>query len=112
MTNTDHQPAELLRYASHEYLVYEVADHVEAAPSSIGVRLERHGNPKFSVYCTGSFVDGRLAQVQPDLIEQAVSDQARMMVRLLDHSPELQGFVRNWIEYCYRRYATADVSET
>jgi hypothetical protein len=65
MTNTDHHPPELLKHASHEYLVYEVADHAEHPPTSITVRLERHGSPKFSVYCTGHFVNGQLAGVEP-----------------------------------------------
>ena len=94
----------LLKHASHEYLVYEVADHAEHAPSSIGVRLERHGSPKFSVYCTGSFVDGKLVQVHTPGIEQAESDEERRMIRFVEGSRELQSFVRDWIEYCYRRY--------
>jgi hypothetical protein len=68
MPNAAHQPAELLKYASHEYLVYEVADHVEVPPSFLAVMLERHGMPKFRVYCTGRFVDGRLTKV-PDISE-------------------------------------------
>ena len=107
MTNTDHQPPELLKFASHEYLVHVVADHVEAPPSSIGVMLERHGSPKFSIYCTGSFVNGALAQVQTAPPEQSDSDEERMMTRLFDQSPELQAFVRAWIEYSYRRYETS-----
>jgi len=107
MADTDHQPPELLKLGQHEYLVYEVADHTEHAPSAIGVRLERNGNSKFSVHCTGNFVDGKLANVQPEPIEQADSNQARMMIRILDHSPELQSFVRTWIEYCHRRREAA-----
>jgi hypothetical protein len=105
MTAT-HQPPELLKYASHEYLVYEVADHVEAPHSTIGVILERHGASKFAIYCTGSFVDGKLTEVHTPASALAESDEERMMLRLFDHSPELQTFVRNWIEHCYRRYET------
>jgi hypothetical protein len=104
MTDADLRPPELLRHASHEYLVYEVAGHIEVPPSSIRVRLERHGSPKFSVYCTGSFIRGKLGQVQTPDIEQADSDEERTMIRLVEGSPELQGFVRAWIEYCYRKH--------
>ena len=106
MTDADLRPPELLKHASYEYLVYEVADHIEVPPSSIRVRLERHGSPKFSVYCTGSFVNGQLAGVEPPRIEQTGSDEERMMILLLEGSPELQRFVRDWIEYCYRRRET------
>jgi hypothetical protein len=88
--------------------VYEVAGHTEIPPSSIGVRLERHGSPKFSVYCTGRFVNGQLAVLEPPRIEQTGSDEERIMILLLECSPELQAFVRAWIEYCYRRYEAAD----
>ena len=104
MTSTDHRPPDLLKYASHEYLVYEVADQVEIPPSSIRVRLERHGSPEFSVYCAGSFIRGKLGQVQTPDIEQVDSDEERMMIRLVEGSPELQGFVRAWIEYCFRKH--------
>ena len=111
MTDTDRQPPELLKLGSHEYLVYEVADHVEARPSSIGVMLERHGAPEFAIYCTGSFVDGELTQVHAPESALAESDEERMMSRVFDHSPELQSFVWNWIEHCYRRYSKADSSQ-
>ena len=101
MTDTDHPPPELLKHASHEYFVYEDADHLKRPPSSTGVRLERLGEPKFSIYCTGSFVYGELAQVHTPQIEQAEPDEERMMIRLFEGSPELQSFVRAWIEYCY-----------
>ena len=110
MTSTDHAPPELLKYASHEYLVYEVADHVEHPPSSFGVMLERHGSPKFSIYCTGSFVNGKLTQVHTPATALSESDEERTMIRLFDHSPELQAFVRDWIEYRYWRYAIEDAS--
>jgi hypothetical protein len=106
MTAADPKPPEVFKHASHEYLVYEVADHAEHAPNSIEVRLERHGSPKFSVYCTGSFVEGQLTQVHTPGIEQAESDEERRMIRLVGGSPQLQSFVRNWIEYCYRKYDT------
>jgi len=101
MTDTDHRPPELLKHASHEYLVYEVGDHIEHPPGSIAVKLERHGSPKFSIYCVGSFVYGQLAQVQTNPIGQADSDEERMMAQLYEGSPDLQGFVRAWIEFCY-----------
>ena len=104
MTAAALRPSELFKLASHEYLAYEVADHAEHPPSSIGVRLERHGSPKFSVYCTGSFVDGQLTQVHTPGIEQAESDEERRMIRLVGGSQELQSFVRGWIECCHRRY--------
>ena len=44
--------------------------------------MERHGSPRFSVYCTGSFIRGKLGQVQTPDIEQADSDEERMMIRL------------------------------
>jgi hypothetical protein len=106
MTAAGLRPPELLKHASHEYLVYEVADYAEHAPSSIGVRLERYGSPKFSVYCIGSFIRGKLGQVHTPDIEQAESDEERRMIRLVGGSPELQSFVRGWIEYCYRRHQT------
>lgn len=106
MPNATHQPPELLRYASHEYLVSEVPRHIEASPGSIEVRLERHGASKFALYCTGSFVDGKLTEVNTPTVASTKSDDQRMMLRLFDHSPEMQTFVRNWIEHCYRRYET------
>jgi hypothetical protein len=106
MTDAEHRPAELLRHLSHEYLVYEVADHAEHAPNSIGVRLERHGSPEFSVYCTASIVDGKPAQIQTPSIEQAASIEERFMIRMIEGTPQLQSFVREWIEYCHRRYET------
>jgi hypothetical protein len=107
MTNADHRSPELLRHLSHDYLVYEVTDHAEHAPSSIGVSLERLGNPKFSIYCTGNFVDGKLSQVHLPSTEQAESDEELAMILLVEGSPELQSFVRNWIEYCFSRHGGA-----
>jgi hypothetical protein len=104
MTAAALRPPELLKHASHEYFVYEVADHAEIPPRSIGVRLERHDSPKFSVYCTGSFIRGKLGQVHTPDIEQAESDEERRMIRLVGGSQELQSFVRGWIECCHRRY--------
>jgi hypothetical protein len=104
MANADHQPPELLKLGTHEYLVYELADHVETPPSSFGVM--RHGDPKFAIYCTGTFIDGKLTEVHTPESALAESDEERMMSRVFDHSPELQTFVRNWIEFCYRRYET------
>jgi hypothetical protein len=104
MTDADPRPPELFKLASHEYLAYEVADHAEHPPRSIGVRLERQGSPKFSVYCTASCVRGKLGYVQTPDIAQADSDEERMTIRLFYSSLELQGFVRDWIECCYRRY--------
>jgi hypothetical protein len=106
MTTADPSPPELFKLGSHEYLAYACADHAEHPPSSIGVRLERHGNPKFSICCTASFVRGKLGYVQTPDIGQADSYEERMTIRLFYSSPELQGFVRDWIECCYRRYET------
>ena len=80
MESKDHRPPELLKHASHEYLVYEIADHVETPPSFIAVRLERDGRSEFSVYCTGTFVRGQLDEVQTASIEQADSDEERTMI--------------------------------
>jgi hypothetical protein len=84
--------------------VYEVADHAEHAPSSIGVRLERHSSPKFSIYFNGSFVDGQLTENKTPGIKQVDSNEERMITQLFGGSPKLQSFVRDWIEYCYRKY--------
>jgi hypothetical protein len=110
MTETSHQPSELLKLGSHEYFVYELADRVEKPPNSFGVMLARHGSPKFSIHCTASFANGKLTQVHTLASALADSDEERMMSRFFDRSPELQGFVRKWIEYCYWRYAIADAS--
>ena len=99
-------PPELLKYGGREYLVYEVADHAERAPTSIGVRLERQGEPRYSVFCTGSFTLGELRRVHGSRPEEAGTDEELEMIRLFDSSPELQGFVRDWIEYCYQRRET------
>jgi hypothetical protein len=112
MAGADLIPPELVKHASHEYLVYEVADHAEHAPSSIGVRLERHGSPKFSIYCTGSLVDGELTEIKTPGIKQADSNEERMMIQLFGGSPELQSFVRAWIECCYRRYEVSPDAAT
>jgi hypothetical protein len=42
-------PPELLKYGGREYLVYEVADHAEHAPTLIGVRLERQAASQHAV---------------------------------------------------------------
>jgi hypothetical protein len=112
MTTAIRQPAELFKHAGREYLVYEVAGHAEHAPTSIAVRLERHGEPGYSVSCTGSFTLGELKRIDSTAIEEAASDEEREMIRLFDGSPELQGFVRDWIDFCYHRYATADALQT
>ena len=104
MTNTAHHPPELLKYGGREYLVYEVADHAEHSPTSIGVRLERHGEPKYSVFCTGSFTLGELRRVHATPLEEADTDEEREMIRLFNSSPDFQNFVRGWIVYCYRRH--------
>ena len=100
-------PPESLKYGGREYLVYEVAGHAEHSPTSIGVRLERHGEPRYSVFCTGSFTLGELRRVHSNPIEEADTDEEREMIRLFNSSPELQGFVRTWIEYCYQRREAA-----
>ena len=104
METRDHRPPELLKHASHEYLVCEVVDHAEHPPSSIGVRLERHGSPKFSVYCIGSFVGRKLAQIHTPTVEQAESEEERVMIRLLESAPKLRSSLRTWIRYCYQTY--------
>ena len=65
--------------------------------------MERHREPKHSVFCTGSFTLGELRRVHGGPIEEAGTDEEREMIRLFNSSPELQSFVRDWIGYCYRR---------
>ena len=92
--------------------MYEVADHAEHAASSMGVRLERHGSPKLSIYCTGSFVEGELTEIKTPGIKQADSNEERMMIQLFGGWPELQSLVRDWIECCYRRYEVSPDAAT
>ncbi len=111
MRAASRHPPELLKYGGREYLVYEVANHVTHPPTVIGVRLERHMEPRYTVFCTGRFTVGELRHVRGSRPEDAASAEEREMIRLFDSSPELQNYVRGWIVHCYRRYSTPDALE-
>ena len=107
MTSRLEHPTILHKLGEHEYLAYEVTDHAEHPPTSIVVRVERHGDPKHAVFCTGSFVDGKLTRVYARTPEQAETPEERAMIGLFNASPDLQSFVRDWIQYAYDSYEKA-----
>ncbi len=100
-------PAVLLKHGEHEYLAYEVSDHSEHPPTSIVVRLERHGDPRHAIFCTGSFAGGQLKNVYAAAPEQVESTEEKEMVRLFEASPRLRSFVRDWVMRAYRSYEGA-----
>jgi hypothetical protein len=111
MATNPESPAVLLKYGEHEYLAYEVSDHSERPPTSIVIRLERHGDPRHAIFCTGSFVRGQLKNVYTAIPEQVESAEEKEMVRLFEASPQLRSFVRDWIMHAYRSYEGAGVGD-